>query len=221
MGNKVSIVVPCYNHYDLLHSLLFDIYNFNRDVDEVVIIDNGSNAKDFFDGYNWWLKSKNLPLKMYTIKENVGFLKACNFGVPKADGDIILLVSNDVQIKRPILDEVKEKLNGGNCIVGPRLVDWNSGWNCFNNHIYPYLEGWLLGFTRGTWKDLGGFDERFAPNDYEDVDFSTSAISKGYSLVTLGNSQITHLGGATLKFSPQREALTKINQEKFRQKWVK
>lgn len=216
---SVSVVIPEYKHWELVHSLLFDIYQFNRDVLEVIVVDDCSMDEDVLNGFKWWANGNMLPVKWIELKENVGFLRASNRGVAEASGDIILLVSTDVSIKRPILDEVRQKLGRGKVIIGGRLLSNATGWNDFKGKICPYLEGYLLGFTKEAWNEIGGFDERYTHQDFEDVDLSTTAISKGYSLVELENSQIVHLGAATLGYTPEREMNTKENREIFRQKW--
>lgn len=215
---KVSVVIPFYNHWDLTHSLLFDLYNFCRGIDEILLIDNGSTEKD---GRDWWIDNGMLPLKVIRIPENIGFLKAANYGMAEATGDVLILISNDVQVKENVIDAIKQYCIKGRSIVGGNLLSYDTGWNTFNNQIYFYLEGWLLACWKIDWQDIGGFDEQFSPNDYEDVDFSTTAIHKGYALHGLGSPLVSHQGGATLKYSPERQALTERNREKFRQKWVK
>ena len=220
MTEKLSVVIPNYNHYDLLHSLLWDLYNFNRDgLDDVVVVDDCSTDKQVKDGLLWWMEQKMLPINLVHLNQNVGFLKASNIAVEKSIGDIVLLISNDVSIKRAILNEVREKLKNGKCIVGARLIDWDSGWNHFGDRIYKYLEGYLLGFTRESWKELGGFDELYSPHIFEDVDLSYTATRKGYSLVQLDNTAIVHKVAGTIPYTPERDALTRENREKFRKKW--
>ncbi len=41
--------------------------------------------------------------------------------------------------------------------------------------------GAFLMFSRQLWQDLGGFDERFCPVWFEDVDFCARALRSGYS----------------------------------------
>jgi GT2 family glycosyltransferase len=216
---NISVVIPTYDKYELLHNILYDIYQYNKDVTEVVVVNNGSKSDETSKGLKWWETTKMLPIKVITLSENIGFLKACNLGVSESKGDIVILVSNDVSIKRNIVPDVLSLLEDKN-FVGGRLLDWGTGWNNFGDKVFPYLEGWLLCFTRRMWDDVGGFDERFAPYDMEDVDISTSAIAKGYSLVQLDVAGITHLGAQTIGFNPEREAITIQHKEIFRKKWV-
>jgi hypothetical protein len=55
----------------------------------------------------------------------------------------------------------------------------------------------------------------------EDIDLSTTAIKLGYKLTSLNLSSITHIGGQTIKYGSEREEITKINQRKFGEKWMK
>ena len=219
---SLSVVIPTYDHWSLCHSLLFNIYQFNRSVDEVLVIDNGSTELDYHKGLEWWTLQRMLPIKVLELEENIGFLRACNVGVRKASGDNIILISNDVEVKTDIVSIISNKLNyEPKTIIGNRLISFDSGWNTFNGRIFPYLEGWLLAFTKTAWKDIGGFDDIFAPNDMEDVDFSTTAVSKGYTLFSMDNANISHMGAQTLKYSPEREAITIRNKAKFQEKWMK
>lgn len=215
----VSVVIPCFNRWDLCHALLFDLYNFNRDVSEVVVVDDASTDPEVLDGFQWWTGTKMLPVSWIELSQNVGFLRACNKGVEETHGDIVLLISTDVQIRRPILDEVRRVLENMKCIVGGRLLDYPTGWNNFKGKVFPYLEGWFLGFTREAWKDIGGFDERYSRQDMEDVDFSTTAMSKGYNLSQLEPTGLIHLGAQSIGYNITRESNTVSNRELFRQKW--
>lgn len=220
-SNKISFVIPSYNKWGLLHQLLFDIYQFNRDVFEVLVINNGSTDLEYFQGLEWWRNSKMLPIHVLELEENIGFLRACNAGVRASKGNMVILVSNDVRITENITNKITETLTKSKSIIGGKYYLQSTGWNDFGDKMFPYLEGWLLAFTREAWNELGGFDEIFAPNDYEDIDFSTKALAMGYSLVELGSPKVSHLGAKTILYGPEREAITKQNRKKFQKKWIK
>ncbi len=215
---KFSFVIPTYNRYDLVHQCLYDIYRRCSDVSEVVVMDDAS-PEDMSDGLNWWMTNGMLPVRHVRMKENSGFLRTSNTGLKLATGDMICLLSNDVRIHKDITKYCvgREK----NQVYGGRLLDWDTGWNKFGKTIYPYLEGWLLLADRDVWKDIGYFDERYAPYDAEDMDFSTTALSKGYGLSAFPEDYTSHMGAQSIKYGEEREAQTKINQKKFEDKWVK
>lgn len=219
---KFSIVIPVYNNWQLTHSLLFDIYNnFPQDV-EIIVMDDCSTDPMVLAGLVWWndgiLKNR---LRIIRNEKNVGFLRSSNFGVAKATGDVVMLISNDVKISDktivPKLEEIFSKAEVPT-LVGNRLLDYDTGWNTIDLVVHSYLEGWFLCFKKSDWELWQGFDTRYTTCDFEDVDLSTTVLSKGGKLVVLG-AEITHMGAQSYKYSPERETNTKANQERWRNKW--
>jgi GT2 family glycosyltransferase len=106
-------------------------------------------------------------------------------------------------------------------LIGNYFHANDTGWNKFGNTLFPYMAGYMLASTSDGWKELGYFDERYVPNDVEDIDLSTTALKLGYNLTSLNLSSIIHKGGQTLKYCSEREKITRINQKKFEVKWMK
>lgn len=217
-----SFVIPTYNRYDLLHQVLYDIYKNCSPVHEVVVVDDSSTEDSYQNGLRWWKGNGMLPIRHVKTDENRGFLRASNIGLKKAKGDIICLLSNDVRVHGNIVKAITDFIASerGGTLVGGRMIDWDSGWNTFDDRTFKYLEGWLLATTQNAWKELGYFDDVFAPSDYEDVDLSTTALSLGYELLSLPEELTHHIGGQSIGFNPEREKITQENQKKFRKKWL-
>jgi GT2 family glycosyltransferase len=214
---KISAVITMYNHYDLTHQLLYDIFNNSRSFDEVVVVDNGSTE---VTGLHWWEESDLLPLDVIRVTENEGFLRAANRGVRMSHGDLVVLLSNDVRVHGNLGVVAKSTLRiYPNSLLGGKVYQNDTGWNTFNGKTYPYAEGWCLGFSRSAWDLVGGFDERYAPNDYEDVDLSTMFVAMGSSLVEMAAGLVEHIGAQTISYGSERQALTERNREKFKEKW--
>jgi GT2 family glycosyltransferase len=120
-------------------------------------------------------------LTVVDIEDNIGFGPANNQGVLAASGENLVFISNDVvpagDYITPILEALK--LNPQD-LIGAELFDFDTGWNRFGAapHI-PYLGGWCVATTDCAWQELGGWDERFVPCDYEDVDLSLTAVTMG------------------------------------------
>lgn len=221
MNDKVSIVIPNYNRWDLCHTLLFDLYKHCAFIDEIIVVNDGCTQAESFAGLQWWRETQILPVRELRIEENVGFLLASNMGMKDATGDIIVLISNDVRVMGDIVVRIRHIIkNTSEVLIGGRVLNWDTGWNTFDGELYEYVEGWLLAAHKDGWKKLNYFDERYAPNDFEDIDISTNAISSGYKLVSLPEDLTFHLPGQTLQYTPKREVVTKINREKFREKWI-
>jgi len=220
---KISIVIPFYNNWSLTHQLLFDLYKNCTIIDEVILANDCSTSSMVHDGIKWWKELGLFPvIREIRNSENKGFLLTANTGMRRASGNIIILVSNDVSVKTNLTSKIHDALlEKPKSLVGNRLIDFDSGWNTFNGVTFPYLEGFLLAATRETWETLGWFDEIYAPNDYEDIDLSTKALSIGYDLISLNDIRVTHIGGQSIGYNDARLHITKRNQKKFEEKWVK
>lgn len=221
---KVSIVIPSYKHPELAGQILMDIYQ-NCSVDEVIVVDDFSQDEKTFDIYRFWQRVDSFPLKVLYTPENLGFLRASNFGMKQATGDIIALISSDVVIKKDLGKIVREIITTpqDKILLGGRLLDFDTGWNTFNSHTYMYVEGWALISTKTGWEELGYFDGQFAPHDFEDVDLSTTAVSKGFMLRTFSpwhGDVLEHMVAKSIGYTDERRAITEAHRELFRKKWI-
>jgi GT2 family glycosyltransferase len=206
---QISIIIPHYNRDDLTNKLVESLRTRCGSHDlQIVVVD------DFSD-----IPYANPKVLVARGQKNDGFLKTCNAGLQIASGEIKVLLSNDVLVTGDFIPQLEKVIKDSPLsLVGNRLISWDSGWNRFDR-IYPFLEGWFLAASAEVWEDLGGFDECFSPNDYEDTDLSTTAYSLGFPVISLDTPYLKHLGAQTLKYSPEREKITCVNREKFRNKW--
>jgi len=206
----------------MTHSLLLDLYKHTSKDTEIIVVDDCSTDKEVSDGLAWW-KGGMLSgrLRVFVNEVNSGFLRTCNFGVSKATGDIVILISNDVKISGDIEKSILGSFDTESpTLVGARLLDMDTGWNTFNGVTYPYLEGWFLAFRKEEWLKFGGFDERYKFTDCEDMDLSTTYLKCGGTLKVL-DLPVFHIGAQTYKYSLEREQNTRSNQKIFEIKWCK
>lgn len=220
----ISVIVPVLNQPQLLASFLeqFESWPMAEPGSpeskgcpfEVVMIDNGSNQQTqnalmaLYVRYSWLNVVRNV--------HNAGFGPANNQGAKTAKGETFLFTQPDVtQIDRITYTIVKDQVKN-DALYGARLIDWNSGWN----FGIPYLEGWFLACTRDIWERIGGFDERYVPADFEDIDLSKTAASLQIPLkMTTGHVGVHAHPGRTWSAFSDREAVTKKNQKLFMEKW--
>lgn len=187
--------------------------------DEIIVMDDASTDKTAIDGLQWWMR--NTGIRYRRNPENLGFLKTSNIGLKMATGDIICLISTDVRIHRDFLYFIKNELaEKPQKLIGGRLLDWDTGWNTFNGKVHIYLEGWFLATGKPEWEELGYFDERYAPSDMEDIDISTTALSKGWTISEMPQDTVSHIGAQSIGYNEERQKITEINKEKFRAKWL-
>jgi GT2 family glycosyltransferase len=220
---STSIVIPVYSRFDLLHQLLYDLYQHCSLIEEVIICNDKPDDQDVRNGLVWWKQTRMLPIEVIETSENLGFLRASNLGLKAAVEDNVILISTDVRVHKDIVqlvDVILRDLNG-KALIGGKIYNESTGWNEFNGRIFPYVEGWILGARKQDWEELGYFDERFVPNDYEDISLSTKAISLGYSLVQFNPPDVvSHIGAQSIPYGDEREAVTKKNRKVFESIWL-
>lgn len=215
----VSVIVPVWNKSDLTHQFLFknwQLYQNRIDV-EFIIVDNGST--DNTDKIlSQWQEVMGSRLTVVALPANIGFGPGNNLGTQEASGDVLIHMSNDVIPKGDYITAIEQSVED-DALVGPQLLDYDTGWNKFGDTLVPYLGGWCLACNRKTWDKIGGFDERFVPCDYEDIDLSYTAQQKGVELKAIGLPLSHMFGQSAVNIDGGRESTTLKNQVLFREKW--
>ena len=210
---KISIVIPNYNgEMNLRNNLprVLKAVEYERRETEVLVVDDASTDK-----------SRDV-LKLYPtvhVIENIanqGFAISCNTGIKASSGDIVILLNSDVIPAEDFINPLvvhfeddarvfavgclEKVINSNNQIVGERGV----GSLFFKNGIFQHAAGdlnsnhtdWVCGGSGAYRKDLflklGGFDMRFAPFYWEDIDLSYRAKLAEYKLLFERKSIIYH-----------------------------
>lgn len=187
-------------------------------------------------------------VRVLAAPTNMGFTRICNFGAFDCDTEFLLLLNNDTEPLEGFLTSLIESLDSDShrAIVGSRLVFpdgslqeaggiiWSDGsGHNFGRGEYPDQPEFLIprevDFCSGAsilirtdfFKDVGGFDEIYAPAYYEDVDLAFNARNKGLSVCYEPNSVVVHHEGGS-HGTDVNTGIKKhqvINQDKFVRKW--
>ena len=82
------------------------------------------------------------------------------------------------------------------------------------------LVGLCLALKREVVQAIGGFDERFYPGNFEDVDYCIRAVQKGFKLMICQDAFLFHFGSRTF-LNEDQDYLTLFrgNLERFLKKW--
>jgi GT2 family glycosyltransferase len=177
----VSIVIPTYNHLDLLKACITSIKTYTDLVScEVIIVANGCT-----DGTADYLKSLPAPFRSISFSQPLGYTKATNEGIKVATGKYVLLLNNDIillpQPKNSWIEQLLAPFNRDKVgITGPVKFHWNCG-----DTERRAIAFWCAMIPRSLFDQLGLLDEIFSPGMGEDGDFSIKAEEAGYKLVQI------------------------------------
>jgi len=221
MINPVTLVTPVCNRGDLTESFLSQHWNRYQNENLVfwTIIDNGStdHTRSVLDR---WQQLMGYRLNVMRSHDNKGFSWACNRGAEGILRGWLIFVNNDVQLRGDYVSRITSALEeDSHQLVGAQLLEHPTGWNTFGGETVSYLAGWCLGLKTSVFRELGGFDERFSPADYEDMDLSYKAQERGYALLGL-ELPIHHISEQTaITVLPNRRQITERNRKLFAEKW--
>ncbi len=215
-----SIVFLTYNRPVLIDQRLDEIdqHLAHRDDFEVVVFDNGST--DY--GVRLVLISRSnicgFPLRIINQKPNIGFGKGFNKAVKHAEGEVLYIVSDDVAIFGDIIRP--SLIHNPNLVMCHRKINAGAGWNDFPEISIIYPDGYFLAMHKSAWERLGGFDERFYPHDYEDLDIGMKILhDESLELIERPDFPIRHAAASTIGYSDARYEHTCKMRALFAEKW--
>lgn len=212
---KISIVIPSFNGKELLEKNLPAVFKacqtFSSSSNdwEIIVVDDGSSDKSVS-----FIKEKYPTIKLVVHKNNQYFAVSCNDGVKAAQGEVVVLLNNDVEPKegflRPLVgnfsDErvfsvgCKEKsLQKGKMIFSGRaggrfkrgfLVHWRAKNQKEKDTLWTASGS--AAYRKSLWLKLGGLDPLFRPAYGEDVDLSYRAQKSGLKVLFEPKSQVFH-----------------------------
>ena len=244
-GPMVSIVIPCYNQVHYTYACLQSILEFTKDVTyEVIIADDVSTDATaelgrYVDG-----------LVICRNETNQGFLRNCNQAAKAARGKYIMFLNNDTKVTEGWLSSLVDLIESDSTIgmAGSKLVYpdgrlqeaggiiWSdgSGWNYGRlddpdkaeyNYVkdVDYISGAAILLSTALWKQIGGFDQRFAPAYCEDSDLAFEVRKAGYRVVYQPLSKVIHFEGVSNGTDVNGTGLKRYqveNSEKLKEKWA-
>lgn len=104
----VSILIPNYNHKDLLKGCIESLMNVNTYSNiEIVIVENNSTEQEIFDYYKE-LEETYSNVKVIYYKGDFNYSKINNYGVKYTHGEYILFLNNDTKVIEP--DSIEDML---------------------------------------------------------------------------------------------------------------
>ena len=216
---RVSVVIPTFNHsQDVIRCLESIISSGDLTPYEVILVDDGSDKVDA-DRFR-----SISGIRLVVQSENSGFAAACEAGVAASSSEFIHLLNNDTEVVSGWLDGLVEEFDrditaavAGSMIIhsdhrlqeaGVIIFSDGSGmpygsgdspldWRYRSRREVDYCSGCSLLLRRALWDEIGGFDDRFAPAYFEDVDLCFSARAHGQTVVYTPRSVVFHNEGSS------------------------
>lgn len=239
-----SIVIPVFNKAEFTRACLYALL---REIDlaesEIIVVDNAST-----DDTAETLAQFGDLIQVIRNEENRGFVDACNQGAAAARGEFLIFLNNDTEVLSGWLSNLLATIESdasvgavGSMFLYPDGTIQEAGsivWRNGEAHHYgwsgdpndrrfnfarevDYCSAASLLIRKEIFDQLGGFDRRFAPAYYEDVDLCFGARSLGYKVMYQPASRLIHYEGATagrdVKEGFKHFQIT--NREKFVAKW--
>lgn len=241
---QTSIIIPVFNKaeftFQCIRSLMEEV-DFSKN--ELIVVDNGST-----DQTQGMLARFGDLLRVIRNEENRGFVDACNQGAAAASGKYLLFLNNDTKVLPGWLHYLVETIAGNseNGAVGSMFlypdgsiqeagaIVWRNGeaqhygWGAspddsrFNfAREVDYCSAASLLIKKEIFQRLGGFDRRFVPAYYEDVDLCLGVRSLGYKVIFQPMSRLIHYEGVTAGADTSKgmKQFQVSNREKFVAKW--
>lgn len=205
---KISVVIPSFNGQKLLQKNLPQVIKACKNC-EIIIVDDASTDNSIS------YMNKNYPqVKIVNNQKNLGFSLACNQGIKKASGKIIILLNNDVSpsadFLKPLISHFSnpkvfsvgcrelEKIDSKEIISGRTEGEFIKG--IFTHHKPQDQESqktfWTFGGSmavdRQKFLSLGGFDPIYAPAYWEDIDLCYRAKKRNWFCIFEKKSLVYH-----------------------------
>lgn len=249
MSEKVSIIIPNKNQYELLKDCIDSIIQNTLYLDyEILIIENGSSDADILEYYRH-LRRHHLDISVIPFRKPFNFSEINNFAVNQSNGKYLLFLNNDTKVINSgwlteMVNNLKEddigavgaallykdeKIQHIGVTIHPQYVAFHHNHNSPRSIIQEEFDspkivdavtGACLLTSKYIFKEVDGFDENL-PLAYNDVDFCMKLRDKGYKIKWTPDCLLYHYESKTRGYEDTPEKMDKLIEASnyMRNKW--
>ena len=241
---EISVIIPVFNQLRFTQACLASLQE-NQDSErfEVIVVDDCSTDA------TREVIGKTRGVVYLRNESNLGFTSSCNRGAKEARGSYLLFLNNDTIVKPGWLSALRETFanepSAG--LVGSKLVFpdgrlqeaggiiWKDGSGCnrgkFDDPEKPeynflrevdYCSAACVMIPRSLFERVGGFDSKYSPAYYEDVDLAFKIRREGFKVLYQPLSKVVHHEGSTGGTDLQSGAkkYQEVNRATFASTWA-
>jgi GT2 family glycosyltransferase len=218
--SRVTAAILNFDGRKMLEVVLPSLAGQTYDSLEVIVVDNGSN-----DDSRAYLAEHWPSVGVVAIPENVGVAAALNVCVREGEGELVLLLNNDVELDERCIERLvadvdshpeaavaaaklrdftrRELLDGTGDVFSWAGFAYRRGQGEVDNGQYDEMVevfgacGAAALYRRVAFEAVGPFDERFYAL-CEDTDWSFRAQLAGYQCRYVPSAVVYHIGSASL-----------------------
>lgn len=239
----VSIIIPVHNQFSYTYNCLKTVLINTKKIEYEIIL-----ADDFSNDDTRRIEEIVKGIKVIHNESNLSFLKNCNQAAGLARGKYLLFLNNDTQVRRNWLYSLVWLMehNSDAGLVGSKFlypngriqeaggIIWNDGTasnygrgkvvndsSCNYVREVDYISGASIIITKELWKEIGGFDERYAPAYCEDSDLAFEVRKRNKKVLYQPASEVVHFEGISNGRDVNKgiRSFQKNNIYKLRNKW--
>lgn len=218
MSAKVTIIIPNWNGKAFLNRCIAAVLHSAVEYGEpyeCLLMDDAST-----DGSGDEALQQFPAIKLVKHYKNLGFGQMVNEAAAIAEGDILVLVNNDLIARENFIRNLCRHFDGQTDLFGVsgKTIDWD---NNSPNHVNMrgqfedgrllltwsddseitetmFLQGGSCAVRRKQFLQFGGFHHLYAPGYWEDYDISYQALKAGYRNLYDPAAVGSHLGQGSM-----------------------
>lgn len=217
VATSIDVVVPAYDHWELTASCLSHLAA-QTVAHRVIVVDNGSS-----DQTRDQLREEWPAVTVVELDNNHPFTVAVNRGVAAGDGEVVVLLNNDVDLHPECLAQLAGPLEADPTLGSVATVMLRPGRREIDSagvvadvtlagfarlqgmpaeragDGWPSLtgpEGTAAAYRRRAWEQVGGLDERISAY-MEILDLALKLRQAGWGTTCAVKATGVHLGSAT------------------------